>query len=116
VGRGRDAEVEFVVPAVEQRRFAGQVSLAAGFRRRLDRPQLAGGGPGRRQPAGGRLLDAAELEQHVDVLEVRRQEQAAPVRRAEHPFVVGDVQAPPLLDAHPADRGEDLHRLADHGA
>src|SRR6185437_14123606 len=113
---GGDAEVEVVVAAVEQRDLSGQVAFAALLGGRLDGAKFGGGGAGRGEPAGGGLLHAAELEQHVYVVEVSGQEEAAPAGGAEHAFVVGDVKAPALLRAHAPDRREDLHRLAHHGA
>src|SRR3954471_4837549 len=70
VGRGGDAEVEVVVAAVEQRALAGQVTVAARLGGGLDRAQFGRGGVRGRQPTGGGLLDPAELEEHVDVVEV----------------------------------------------
>ncbi len=113
---GGDGGVEGVVALVEQVFAPGLEALAAQGGGFLDGPQLGRGGAAGGQSAGLHLLRLAELEQHVDVVEVGRKEEGPPAPGAEHPLVVGHVQPAALLGAHPAQRGEDLHRLAHHGA
>jgi hypothetical protein len=61
--------VEVVVTAVEQRRLPGHIPLPARFDGGFDRPQLGGRRVRCGEPARRGLLDAAELEQHVHVVE-----------------------------------------------
>ena len=58
------------------------------------------------------FLGAAELEEHVDLIEIRGQEEPFPAPRPEHPLVVGDVEPAALLSPDtPGGAEEDLDRL-----
>ena len=113
---GGDAEVELVVAPVEQVGLAGQVALAAGFGGGLDGTQFRRRRAGRGEPARGRFLHPAELEEREQVVEVGGQEETTPPRGSEQALVVGDIEAPALLRPHPAEGREDFHRLPHDGA
>jgi Domain of unknown function (DUF5134) len=78
----------------------------------LDSAEFGGCRTGRGEAARLGLLDAAELEEHIDMIEIRRQEESFPASRAEHPLVVGDIEPSALLSSDTPQRRKDLDRLA----
>src|SRR5579859_735825 len=108
--------MERLVAVVELRVVAVGVPLPAGLHGALDVAQLGRARAPRGKPARVHLLDAPELEQHEDVVQVGWLEGAAPPPRPDRGLAVGDVKTAALLRADPAARREDLDRVPDHGA
>ena len=103
-------------PSLNSELSPSDVPVAAGPHGAFDFPQLGRAGAPGGQPARLHLLDAPELEQHEDVVQVGWFEEPAPPSRPDHALAIGHVKAAALLGADPAARREDLDRVTDNRA